>query len=250
MFEADGQKTFVTFDTLTIDLNPLRYLSSELEIEKIRLVKPEVTIIRNDSVFNFDDIIAFFYSKPKGDTVSEPSKPFKYVLKNLSLVHGNLTFTDKGVNYTNIMKDLGFTVPYISYNQEEISQAGLKFYFENGGFLQAQADYNQKKGAYNADFTISQLDLSPFLPFTKDYVRFESVQGIADGKFHLGGNINKLDSIAIRGNGDVTDFAVKDLSGRKVLGAKSGKVTMDDTYPMKFAFNFDTIALTEPYLFY
>jgi len=250
LFEADGQKTFVAFDTLTIDLNPLRYLSSELEIEKIRLVRPEVTVIRKDSVFNFDDIIAFFNSKPKGDSVKEPSKPIKYVLKNLSLVQGKLTFTDQGVNYTNIMKDLGFTVPYISYNQEEISQAGLKFYFENGGFLQAQADFNQKKGAYNADFTVSQLDLSPFLPYTKDYVRFKSLQGIADGKFHLGGNINKLDSITIRGNGNVTDFAVKDLSGRKVLGAKSGKVIMDNTYPMKFAFNFDTIALTEPYLFF
>lgn len=250
MLEADGQKTFVAFDTLTIDLNPLRYLSSELEIEKIRLVKPEITIIRKDSVFNFDDIIAFFNAKPKGDTINKPSKPFKYVLKNLSLVHGNLTFTDKGVNYTNNMKDLGFSVPYISYNQEEISEAGLKFYFENGGFLQAQADFNQKTGTYKADFTISQLDLSPFLPYTNDYVRFKSMQGIADAKLHLVGNMNMLDSIAIRGDGHVTDFAAEDLSGKKVLGVKSGKVTMNDTYPMKFAFNFDTIALTEPFLYF
>lgn len=250
MFEADGQKPFVAFDTLTIDLNPLRYLSSELEIEQIRIVKPEVTIIRKDAVFNFDDIIVFLNSKPEGDAVKEPSKPIKYVLKNLSLVQGKLAFTDQGVNYTSIMNDLGFTIPYISYNQEEISQAGLKFYFENGGFFQAVAGYHQKNGAYNADFTIDRLDLSPLLPYTKDIVRFKSLGGTLDGKFHVEGNINKVDSVSIRGDGNVKDFVAKDLSDRKVLGAKSANVTIDNAYPMKFAFNIDTIVLSEPYLYF
>src|ERR1035437_9716354 len=173
MFEADEHETFIAFDTLTVDINPFRFLSAELEIEKLRIVKPEVTITRKDTIFNFNDIIAFFNSKPKADTVSKPSKPFKYVIKNISLERGKLTFNDKGVNYTNVMNNLGFTVPYISYSQEDISEAGLKFYFENGGFLQAKAGYNQKKGAYNADFTVNKLDISPFLPYTKDYFKLK-----------------------------------------------------------------------------
>ena len=115
LFEADERETFVAFDTLMVDVNPIRLFSSELEIEKIRLVKPVATIIRKDSVFNFDDIIAFFNSKPKEDTVGKASKPFKYVLENISLEKGRLTFKDKALNYTNIMNDLGFTVPYIGY---------------------------------------------------------------------------------------------------------------------------------------
>jgi hypothetical protein len=249
MFEADERETFVAFDTLTVEINPIRFLSSELAIEKIRLVKPEVAIIRKDTTFNFDDIIAFFNSKPKADTV-KPSKPFKYVIKNISLEKGKLTFNDKGVNYTNIMNNLGFTVPYISYSQEDISEAGLKFYFENGGFLQAKAGYNLKKGAYNADFTVNKLDISPFLPYTKDYFRFKSIAGIVGGEFHLNGTINNLDSIAIRGDGNVAGFEAKDLSDRKVLGAKQATVKMDNSYPMKFVFNFNTIALTEPYLYF
>ena len=250
MFEADERETFVAFDSLTVDINPIRLLSSELEIEKIHLIKPEVTIIRNDTIYNFDDIIAFFNSKPKGDTVSKASGPFKYVLKNISLAQGKLTFTDKGVNYTNIMKDMGFTIPYISYNQEEISEAGLKFHFENGGFFQAKAGYNQKKGAYNANFTIDRLDISPFLPYTKDYFRLKSVEGTVGGNFHLSGNINNLDSIALRGDANMADFVAKDLSDRKILGTRQAKVTMDDSYPMKFVFNFNTIDLTEPYLYF
>lgn len=250
MFEANGQAPFVAFDSLTFDINPLRLFSSELDIEKIRLVRPEATITRQDSVFNFDDIIAFFNSKPKTDTVSKPSGPFKYVMKNISLVSGKLTFNDKGISYTNIMSNLGFTVPYVSYNREEIGEAGLKFYFENGGFLQAMAGYNQKFGAYNADITVSKLDISPFQPYMKPYIRFKSYEGIVDGKFHIQGNINKPDSVMIRGDANVADFAAKDLSDRKVLGATKGNVTMADSYPMKYVFNFDKITLTDPYLYF
>ena len=212
MFEADEQAPFVAFDSLTVDINPLRLFSSELDVEKLRLVKPEVTITRRDTIFNFSDIIAFFNSRPKSDTVSKPSGPYKYVVKNISLVSGKLTYNDKGIDYTNIMSNVGFTIPYISYNREDISEAGLKFYFENGGFLQAMAGYDMKKGAYNADFEVSKLDISPFLPYMKPYFRFKSYEGMADGKFHIKGNINNIDSVLIRGDANVADFAAKDLS--------------------------------------
>jgi len=250
MFEADEQTPFVAFDSLTVDINPLRLFSSELDIEKIRFVKPEVTIIRTDSVFNFDDIIAFFNSKPKTDTVSKPSGPYKYVIRNISLISGKVTFNDKAINYTNIMSNLGFTIPYVSYNREQISEAGLKFYFENGGFLQAMAGYNQKEGAYNADLTVSKLDIAPFLPYMKPFFRFKSYEGLADGKFHIEGNINKPDSMMMRGDANLVGFVAKDLSDRKVLGTGSGNVTITDSYPMKFVFNFDKITLTEPYLYF
>jgi len=250
LFEADERTSFIAFDTLTVDVNPIRLFSSELEIEKVRLVNPVATIIRNDTRFNFDDIIAFYNSRPAEDADTVPSEPFKYVLKNISLENGKFTFTDKGVNHTSVMKNLGFSVPYISYSEEEISEAGLKFYFENDGFLQAKAGYNLKTGTYTADVTVSQLDISPFLPYTKDYIRLNNIEGLLGGNIHLHGNINSLDSLAIRGDGNIADFAASDILNRKVLGAKNGKVIMSDSYPLKYVFNFDKVTLTEPYLFF
>lgn len=250
LFEADEQATFVSFDTLLVDVKPFHLFSSELFVEKINLVKPEVTIIRNDTLFNFDDIIAFQNVKPKGDTVSRPSSPFKYTLNNISFSKGKLTFTDKGMNYISIMKDLGFTIPYVSYNKEDISEAGLKFDLESGGSFLAKAGFNRTNGEYNADFSVDKLDVSPFLPYVKKYFNFNSVEGFLGGKFHLNGNINKLDSIMLNGDAKVADFVAKDFSDRKVLGAKQASVTMQDIYPMKFVFNFNTIALTEPYVFF
>ena len=250
MYEADDIQPFVTFDTLLVRINPFRLLSSEINIGQIRLVKPEVTVVRRDSTFNFDDIIAFFKSKPNTDPDKKSSAPRRYVLKNITLDRGKFTFNDKGVNYSSVMKDLGFAIPFISYDQEEISQVGLKFHFENGGFFQAKADYHQKIGEYTADFTVNQLDISPFLPYTKDYFRLKSIEGLVGGDFHINGNISKPDSIVIKGDANVADFSAKDPAGIKILGAKQGHVVMNHMYPMKFSFNFDTIALTEPFLFF
>ena len=250
LFEADGHHAFVTFDTLLVRINPMRLFASELNIAQIRVVKPEVNIVRHDTLFNFDDIITFIKSKPQGETDRKNSGPYKYILKNISLDRGQLTFTDTGANYTNVMKNLGFSVPYISYNQEEISKAGLKFYFENGGFFQALADYNQNNGVYRADFTVNKLDVAPFLPYTRDYFRLKSIAGLIDGEFHLSGNINKIDSVMLRGDGNITDFLAKDLTDRKVLGARQGHVILRNSLPMKYSFNFDTITLTEPYLYF
>ncbi len=248
MLEADDRETFLSFDTLTVDVNPIRLFSSELEIGKLRLVRPEVTITRKDSIFNFDDIITFLNSKSNEDTV-KTSEPFKYILKNISLEKGKLTFNDKGVNYTNVMTNLGFTLPYISYNQADINEAGLKFYFENGGFFQAKAGYNQTKGTYNADFTVDKLDISPLLPYVKDYYRFKSMTGLVEGNFHLDGSLSHPDSIKISGDGKVNGFQANDLSDRKVLGARSAVVTLDDSYPMKYFFRMDKVTLTEPYIY-
>ena len=92
-FEPDEQTPFVKFDTLLIDFEPWHLVSSELFIEKIRLVKPEVTINRKDTTFNFDDIIAFLNSKPKENMESKPSvhkEPFKYSIKNTTLDRGEI----------------------------------------------------------------------------------------------------------------------------------------------------------------
>ena len=217
MLEADGQAAFVSFDTLMVHIAPFPLFSSKLVVRQIRLVKPFVNLVRKDSLYNFDDIIAFVNSKPKAkaDSLSKPSSPFEYVLNKISLEQGNLIFTDKGVNYTTTLKDLNFLIPNISFNQDEVKDTGIKFHFENGGSFQAKTNFNQKNGSYFADFSVDKLDISPFMPYVKDYFKLKSIEGLLGGEFHLSGNTNNLDSILVRGKGEVKDFAAKDLAGPK-----------------------------------
>jgi uncharacterized protein involved in outer membrane biogenesis len=64
LFERDERQSFVSFDTLLVNVDPIHLFSSELSIDQLRLAKPEISIIRTDTLFNFDDIITFIHSKP------------------------------------------------------------------------------------------------------------------------------------------------------------------------------------------
>ena len=86
--EADGKTNFVSFDTLLVKISPFPLLSSKLVVEKFRLVRPEITIVRKDSLYNFDDILVFINSKPKTESSEQPSAPFKYFLKNIAMEQG------------------------------------------------------------------------------------------------------------------------------------------------------------------
>ena len=249
MMEADGKGIFVSFDTLAVKVSLLPLLASKLVVEQFRLVHPAINVVRKDTTFNFDDILRFLKSKPKTEEKGKPSKAFAYFLKNLGMEKGNLTFTDKNVNHTYVLKDLGFFIPDISFNQNEIKDAGVKFNFENGGSFQAKTDFDQKSGSYKADFSVEKLDISPFLPYAQAYFHIRDLTGLAGGNFHLAGNINVLDSLLFRGKGQAENFAASELDGHKVVGAKSANVIMTDSYPMKFDFRFDQIELNEPSLY-
>ena len=249
LMEADGKSNFVSFDSLIVKLSPFKLLSSKLVVEKFRLVRPEVSIVRKDSVYNFYDIIAFVNSKPKTAPSEKPSEPFQYFLNSISMDQGKLIFDDKTVNHTTTLSDLTFLIPSLSFNQDEIKDAGITFHFENGGSLQSKSEYNQKSGDYKVDFTVDKLDISPFLPYTTSYFKLSGFGGSLGGDFKLSGNVNMLDSIKLIGTGYVVDFFANDLKKQKVLGAQKASVTLGETYPMKYCFRFDDIKLTEPYLY-
>jgi hypothetical protein len=249
MFESDGVASFVSFDTLQLKISPWPLLTSKLEVRQLRLVGPVINIVRNDTLYNFDDIIAFFNSKPETLGAEKPSEPFKYYLNNLSMEQGKLVFTDKTVDHITIMKDLNFFVPSLYFNEAEMKDAGIKFHFENGGLLQAKTGYNMDSGVYSADIKIDNLDISPFLAYTRSYFRVSHIEGSVGGDFHVSGNINQPDSLLFRGAGQVANFSVKDEKETKVLGARQTTVSFGDSYPLRYNFEIDSLRLTEPYLF-
>jgi hypothetical protein len=249
LFEADGQTAFVAFDSLQVKISPLPLFASKLVVRQIRLIKPEVNIVRKDTGYNFDDIIAFLNSKLKPDSTAKPSAPIRYFLSNIDMEQGKFVFDDKTVDDVTALNDLRFLIPSLNFDQDEINNTGIKFHFLNGGFLQAKAEYNGKTGSYNADFSLEKLDIAPFLPYAKCYYKIKSMNGLIGGNFHLFGNVSQPDSVLITGKGDVTGFTANDLTGHKVLGAGKINVTINDTWPMKFNFNFGSMQLSDPYLY-
>ncbi len=92
MFEVDDKTPFVAFDTLFINTEPYHLFSNELVVEEVGLSGLRTYVTHRDSIFNFDDLIAF-YTK-KSDSLETEEEPI-----DTNIEEGKLFSTEKGKNY-------------------------------------------------------------------------------------------------------------------------------------------------------
>jgi hypothetical protein len=253
MFEKNDSTVFTGFDTLLVDLQPLKLIKSELDIKRLWLIDPVARITKKDTVFNFSDIIEHFSAPDTtvvADSSSFSSSGFKFKLSDIRLKHGEISYTDEDINNTTLLDDLSFTIPYLSWNQEESSQAGLKFNFRNGGYFKADGSFDPKSGDFKSNITVNNLDISQFASYIKPYIYLNNIQGLASCNMDISGNPEHTDSLNIKGHFSVESFIATDRQDRKIIGSDKLNVSLKSSLPVAGRFVFDTIELTKPYLMY
>lgn len=258
MYEKDDITLFAGFDTLLLDLQPLRLVWSELSVKRLWLVKPVATIVKQDTLYNFSDIAEFF-SATDSSSVSDEAGPvdtlnsktdFKFEIADIRLKNGNFRFTDKDVDHTTILDNLNFTIPYISWNQEESSRAGLRFSFRNGGFFEAEGRFDPSSGAFSSHISIADLDLSEFAAYVKPNILINSLSGLAACDLNITGSTANTSGLAIGGTVSLKSFGITDTDDRKILAADTFDVEIDKAMPLKNSYDFGTVTVSGPYVLF
>jgi hypothetical protein len=249
MYEADGITTFVSFDNLKVNLQPLNYLKNELVIEQLYLEGLYANIIHKDSSFNFDDLLAFHTaSADSAVTDTTPSKPLHFRFSNLELKQASLIYDDQNVIKTTKIEDLSFVIPYIAWNEEEKSEAGLRFNFAQGGFFQSSIEIDPNAGDFDANVSINSLTLGIFTKYAREYANIDSLDGKFNANLHISGNINKIEESVFSGKIDILDFMMTDPESRKFLGINRLQVGLKKIDPYYSRYEVDSVILTEPYV--
>ncbi len=252
LFENNDSTVFTGFDTLLVDIEPLKLIKSELVIKRLWLIDPVARITKRDTIFNFSDIINFFSasdSTASGDTVQAKSD-YKFAFSDIRFINGRISYTDEDINNTTLLTNLGFSVPYLSWNQKDRSKAGLKFNFKNGGFFMADGSFDPGSGDFSSNISINNLDISEFIAYLKPYIYLNSIEGLAGCNLNIIGNTDLMDSIAVNGRFFINSFSATDNHDRKILGAERLTLSLKTSMPMMSRYLFDTISLKQPYLLF
>jgi len=102
------QQTFVRFERLDVDVSPasLRYLAPVFDA--VRLVRPQVDIVRNaDGSYNIDDLIAKATSGPAGP-------PRLFSINNVEVDNGTISFDDQPNRRKVVVSSMGIGIPFLS----------------------------------------------------------------------------------------------------------------------------------------
>lgn len=251
MFEADDATVFVSFDTLIIDAEPYRMFRNDMVLEQFYLKGLNAKIIQADSTFNFDDLIAFYAAKEDSvaaDTAT--SEPIHFHLSNIELKGAEFTYEDKTINKTTTLRDLSFFIPYVGWNQEQKSEAGLRFAFKNEGYFQSSIHVDPIGGDFEADIMIHHLYLNTFQDYLTSTINISSLEGMLNSNLAIKGNINTPDRSVLSGSVEVIGFMMKDLQNKDFLGAKNLNCRLQSIDYFNASYVIDSVTLTEPYVFF
>ena len=251
MYEADETTTFASFDLLKINLQPLNLIRNELVIEEFLLEGLYTNIIQEDSSFNFDDLLAFHTqqadsSETETDTV--PSEPLRFRMSDFQLRQAHIVYDDRNVGQATHLRDFSFNVPYVAWNQDDKSEAGLKFSFAQEGFFESSLKIDPVNGDYLADVTIERLHLEVFREYIAYYTNIKTLTGLFNSHIDLSGNIYKPEESVVSGDVEILDLALTDTSGVKILGTDKIGLGLKNIDYSNSRYEFDSLVLTGLYV--
>jgi hypothetical protein len=249
MFEENGSTEFVTFDTLVINVEPYRLLFNEKVVEQFYIKGLMVNVVLQDSTFNFDDLIAFH--SEENDSITEvETEVFKYDISNIELKEANFFFDNKNVNHVTSVDDFEIFIPNIGWNQEEKSNADIKFNFKNGGYLESSLNINPVDGHYDANITIKELLLNPFYEYVLEYAEINSFKGFLNSQIKIEGNINEPVNAIVSGKVDVHDFSMTDTNDKEVLKSKRVDASLRRIDYANSSYELDSLNFFQPYIYF
>ena len=251
MFEPDEQTVFVSFDTLNVNIEPYQFVFNKKVVEQLYLQGLYVNIVQQDSTFNFDDLVAFHTAEDDSETENpEEEEAFKYILSNLELKDAQFVYEDRNLPDTTRIQDFSFFIPQISWDQEEKSNADIRFNFKEEGYLESSLNINPVDGEYDARIKIYRLYLNPFLKRFQEYAEITNVEGYLNTDLLIHGNVNEAEKSTLSGRTVLNQFSMTDTDSKKFLSSEQIVCSLQEIDYHNNSYHIDTLAFSNPYLLF
>jgi hypothetical protein len=251
-YEANKKDVFAQFDTLVVDASFWKLLKREIVVEHILLSGLKTNIIQKDSVFNFTDLVEF-YSKPDGarqdkapPEEKKSSSPFTFQLSNIHIANGDLHFIDAGENEQISLVSIDLVIPYLGWKKKVDRASGLKFNFENGGYLGLNVDWDPVTRDLAGTVTIDQLDLSNFSGYLHKFINHDMISGQLNAVINVHRPVRDLHSLQLSGDVRINRLSVTAKDGDTLAGIDQLWVHMADVKPLMNTYVIDTLLIQNP----
>lgn len=242
--ENNDSDSFFAFDTLKVNMNLFRLFSSELRFQEITLVSPHVNIWQRDSIFNFDDVIAFFDSGEETEEAPDTTEsPLAIDIRNITLKKGNILYRDLGINSQFDLQDLSLFIPHLYFSGHN-TDVGLNLNFGRGGDLSLHLLYAMDKSTYFLNAKLNNFKLESVLPYLQQSLHINSFAGLLSADIVVSGDVDHIMDIEAKGDVHVSDVQMMDARNEELVGIKHLDVAIQKVNLKENAYLLDTIALS------
>lgn len=234
--EEDDSTSFVRFNTLKVNINVLALITKTVKLRYIQLDAPVIRVTQRGSTFNFSDIIEF-YRPDEPDTT-----PSTWVvdLNNIALNQGDFEYADLLMNSQLHMRDVNIEVPRLCFGRGR-SDANLSLLFDKGGKLDVKLAYGMEKSDYMVYLNLDNFNLSPVIPYLRNYLTFKNINGILSANVVVSGNLNHILQMSAKGNVSLRNLDVDGKYHEDIVKMDRLSVDVDTLNIEKRQFYFEKI---------
>ncbi len=252
MLESNAKDNFIELDTLLLNLEPLKLINNKTSIEEFYINGLNVNTSLKDSIFNFNDLIEFYTSEEVTEDSEEEEEetPFQYEISNINLKNLNLSFNNKNVKSKTSIDNFSCEIPFIGWNQEEKSNADVKFKLEDGGTFQSSLNINPVNGEFDSNIILTDLQLSPFFNYIKEYALINSMSGSLNTNINISGNTKEIEKSVLNGTVDVYNFKMTDNKDKEFLKTKHLNSMLKNIDYANETYTIENITFNQPYVYF
>lgn len=211
-----------------------------------------------DGHYDIDDILERFRT-PEAEPAASP---LRFALYNIDLSGGRLDFVDQSVHKTHELRDLHFSVPFLSNlpSRREIKiTPHLAFKF-NGSSFDTVAEGTPFAGTRKTDarITLRNVDLQTYLAYWPASLPLRLQSAVLNADVNVA--FEETPAVALRISGQVTADKVRILDakvpasgaatvpGHEMLAVDRLQVTMDDVRPLEQRVKLSDVVINAPTL--
>ena len=238
MYEANDKDIFASIDTFYIDLKLSKLWSKNLELSQLKVIRPYLVVLQNDSVFNFSDLMKSKSSNKKDTTKSE--FPKSIVIKNIFMKGGKLIYTDQQLKNTIKMNELGLAIPELSFGKGD-TKGGVHLKVGDIATIDSKLQMNMKSKEYKLNLQVKDLAINIVKPYIQEYFNIGEFEGLVGGDLLVEGKTDHIMGFNVSGTVNGKNFNMTNSSGEPILTAESASAKMNTISKINSTYLFDYI---------
>jgi uncharacterized protein involved in outer membrane biogenesis len=227
MKERGGTATAVSFEELRLNIQLLSLLRWGLVVKELHLVKPYVSLVRQDDFnYNYQDLIDEFTKGPSGPTP-------RFALNNIQIIDGKIDFDDRPEQTKHSIAAIRLGIPFVSSlpNDTNIFVKPAFSAMVNGTLLELTGETKPFKESMESivHLSINDLQIPKYLEYSPVKLNFTVPSGRVNGKLTASFKTSKgQDSVlAISGNIALRDLVMKEKDETPLLNLPAFDIALD-----------------------
>jgi hypothetical protein len=222
----------------------VKLIHGEYEISDLKIDHLIGHVIKNDSLFNFDDLIDRF----KSDTsVAVKKDPIHFSILDIQIDDSQLIYRDLLTPVLYSIKELKMKSSGFHWNEKTIQSTFSFISGESKGNMSGAFTIDYDKLDYLLDLKIDDFDLLILEQYLSALTNYGNYSAILEANLRVKGNFKMAENVSFVGDIALNDFHFGKDVKNDYASFKKLSLSIDELSPLKKVYLFDSVILDTPY---